>query len=306
MTPIRHPGPEGTWLVRDHLEAAFFCRVPFADMAPGVEKALDAWLALVPKNTIAWKRAGASAAEPKPYDARSLAQCKAMLTPAKIAKSDLTSFSLCGPQAFNADYSFYVVGSRELTGPEAIETEANLLEISFPTEHLQPVGNEAFVSFVRSVAEALPYSAGYASLALAYNAESHVGAAGEIIAPLALRHHGLDVHRHAYTRYDLADLSPGARWLTFLGEKLVNQLGGVEALKARVPSVTVEPVGAGLMLRAGAEPEIGDVNEGRNTPLLRTVAHAIEPVTMFGCRELLPLFAENPDTLDRWERRFWN
>lgn len=306
MTPIRHPGPEDTWLVRDHLEVAYYCRVPFAQMAAGVDTVLSEWLKLVPKSSLAWTRGSANASEPKPYTARTLNQCKALLVPAKIAKRDLTSFSLCGPQAFNPDYWFYAAGSRELTGPDAIETEANLVEMRLPTEFLKTAGAAAFCAFVKAAGAALPYSAGYASIALGYNAESHVGAAGEIIAPLALRYHGLDVHRHAYTRYDIADLSLGARWLTFLGPKQVEQLGGAAALTASLPGVLVEAVGHGVMLQAGAEPEIGDVNSQQDTPLLRLVAKAIEPVTLFGCRELLPLFADNPDTLDRWERRFWN
>jgi len=306
MTPIRHPGPEGTWLVRDHLEAVLFCRVNFVDMAEGARAAFDRWLDAVPRNALKWARIGGNAAEPKPFGATTIARCVDQLSPAKAAKREVSSFTLCGPQPYNSDYWFAAVGSADLFGPDAIDTEANFIEMRFPTEYLAERGVEPFVALMKDIAAGLPYSSGYASVALGYNAESHVSEAAEIIAPLALRHHGYDVHRHRYVKYDIGDLSLGARWLTLLGANLVEKLGGSEALAKQLPGIGVEPAGAGLMLRAGEQPEIGDVNAQQGTPLLRMVAKAVEPVTLFGCQELLPLFVGNPETLDRWERRFFS
>jgi hypothetical protein len=58
------------------------------------------------------------------------------------------------------------------------------------------------------------------------------------------------------------------------------------------------------MIRAGDMPEIGDVNKRQGTPLLREVAAALEPVSVFDDPALLGNFANHDeDLLKRWERR---
>jgi len=100
----------------------------------------------------------------------------------------------------------------------------------------------------------------------------------------------------------------GARWLSFLGPTIIEQLGGFEALsKAFVDPVTIEKVGHGIMIRAGKEPEIGDVNRQVDTPLLREVAKILEPITLFREEALIGLDFADPDEddfLEQWEHRF--
>ena len=156
----------------------------------------------------------------------------------------------------------------------------------------------------RGFAADLPYSSGYASPALSFIAESKLPAAGKVIVPAAFRHPGYDVHDNQDTRGFIGGRVIGARWLTFLGPELVKQLGGKKALAAALPGVTVVPAGHGVMLRAGTEPELGDSNRRIDTPLLRSVARMLEPVTFFENTQLKGLFGGDLDRLDRWERRF--
>jgi len=89
-----------------------------------------------------------------------------------------------------------------------------------------------------------------------------------------------------------------------LGNNLVDRLGGKAALEAKLAHGVDVVAGKQGLLRAGQEPEIGDVNRQQSTPLLASVAHAIEPVSYFGDKALIALLG-GPDARTRWERRFW-
>jgi hypothetical protein len=66
--------------------------------------------------------------------------------------------------------------------------------------------------------------------------------------------------------------------------------------------IEVAPIRAGVMLRAGKCPEVGDVNRRERLPLLRAMAKVLEPVTLFKDGFLNNIFVD-VDQLLRWERR---
>jgi hypothetical protein len=150
----------------------------------------------------------------------------------------------------------------------------------------------------------LPYISGYTSPALHWVLTRGM----DKIRALAARHPGFDVARNSKTRYWIGDHARGARWVTFLGPALGERLGGPPAMaKDLGTSIDVTTVGEGTMIRAGAEPELGDVNKNIGLPLLRKVAKLIEPVTMFNERALVMCeFFDGYDDpfLEKWERRF--
>lgn len=300
MPTIRIPGPAGGLLARDNWVIAFFLPDPFLPAVAAVRAVFDHWRATVPADTLKWAIVGASAEEVKPVESKTLTQCGAMLDPAKAGKRKTTAFDLFGPEPDCPGHRFEVVGHS--TPAEGLAVgRAGLVEARFPTEFLSPA---AVVEFAGRVAMLLPYVSGYVAPALGFGPGVNVYDVGRAIRGLAFRHPGYDVPRNEYTRFDLGDRSVGARWLTFLGPQLVEHLGGRNAIAAADPGVTVAPAGQGVVLQAGAEPEIGDVNRRVGTPLLRVVARAIEPVTMFENRGLEAVFGDDPDTLERWERRF--
>jgi hypothetical protein len=91
-----------------------------------------------------------------------------------------------------------------------------------------------------------------------------------------------------------------------LSTALIDELGGIDSLRDKLlDGVEIINRTHGVLLRAGRTPEIGDVNRNQTTPLLASVAHAIEAVTYFGDNSLLPFFGNDAARRDRWERRFW-
>ena len=288
-------------LARDNYVIAFFLPDPFPGVAEAVLAAFNLWRSVVPAAALGWRLVGATAEEAKPIGAKTIAQCVSMLDPAKAAKREITAFSLFGPQSNTPDHRFNVVGER-MVGSGFTANLVGLIEIWIPNDFQTA---SVVADFARRLAEFLPYLSGYAAPALAFSPAVDVHAAGRAIRGLAFRHPGYDVPRNETTRFYIGKQSIGARWLTFLGPQLIEQLGGPNALANAVPGISLKPAGAGLMLQAGIEPEIGDVNRRVETPLLRVLARALEPVTLFGNRGLEPVFGD-ADALDRWERRLLN
>jgi hypothetical protein len=293
---------DGQVLARNNWVIAFFLPNPFGSIARAAQSVFDLWRTIVPNESLTFAMVGASADEAKAVGAKTLAQCRAMLDPAKAERREITAFDIFGPQPENPDHMFSIVGNRE-KGTGFLADEVGLVEIWCPTEFMAPLG---VADFACRIGGLVPYLSGYAAPAITYGPVGDAYAAGRVIKGLALRHPGYDVASNDDIHLDLGELSVGARWVTFLGPRLVERCGGNDALAKALPGVTVASVGHGVMLRAGDEPEIGDVNRRHGTPLLRLVARAIEPVTKFGNRALQPLLGDDPDALDRWERRFLN
>ena len=302
MPIIRKVAGDGTLVARDNFLIAFFCPVPFPKMASATKVAFDRWLAVVPDDAVKWAVVGSTATQRKKAGAKTIEQCAAMLDASAAAKRPLTTFQIGGPQEWNADHWFRVIGHKSL-GPGREIRYSNLVEVWLPTEFVEAHRPDV-VELARGFAEVLPYSSGYASPALSFPADSRIPEAARVIAPAAMRYPGYEVHHNMPTSFMLRGRVVGARWLTFLGPDLVQQLGGQKALASVLPGVAVEPAGHGLMLRAGAEPELGDTNKQIDTPLLRVVGRVLESVTFFGNNQVDGLLGSDPDRLDRWERRF--
>ena len=303
MPPVRHFDEDGDLIVRDGFLLVFFAKRSFEEFAPGVAILLDIWLKTLPKDALQWAKIGANAEDTSPINKNSLERCRKLLDLKKV-KNNLTAFSVEGPEKVNPGFRFEVVGTTDIATDES-KAETNLVEMRFPTEFVER-DVEAFVSFVVDAAGFIPFDSGYCSPALNFAAEGMLRTAAAVMVPLGLRHPGYDLNRNRRTRFALGRRSRGARWITFLADSLVNELGGEEALRGRLdPGVEMISLHESLVLRAGSYPEVGDVNRNERLPLLRSVAQAIEPVSFFGDTRLeTGVFRGDVDKFQRWERRF--
>ena len=95
----------------------------------------------------------------------------------------------------------------------------------------------------------------------------------------------------------------GPAWVTFLGQPVLGELGGVEGLRARLssPSTTVEPLkGDRAVITLGPWPEAGDTEAGLLLPEYRELARVLEP-WLYHSRGG---YYFPKDIWQRWERRF--
>jgi Protein of unknown function (DUF3396) len=109
---------------------------------------------------------------------------------------------------------------------------------------------------------------------------------------LLSRHPGLDVYFPAHTSgmFRVGELPSGeleyiplvkrASWTTALHELTVDYLGGADKIRAELADesrIRVVSLPHGLIIQAGARPQLGDLNKGDYLPLQRRVAKVLRP-----------------------------
>jgi len=121
---------------------------------------------------------------------------------------------------------------------------------------------------------AFPFRCGHVGLALCWN-DLSVDRDIEVprlIGPHLKRYPGFT----SATPEELCDQDPlpPVNWLTLLGPAVVKPLGGIAAIRkklASTKSISVMPLGKGVLIRAGDLPQLGDTKRGDDLPLYRKV-----------------------------------
>ncbi len=300
METIQYHNEDDEIIARNNLVAVFFSQAPYDTFSPEIEQVFDAWTNTVPPDALAWSLLGEHATTLKPFNTQTIGKCKSILDPAQVRKREISCFEISGPEKYGPSYAFITVGSHETD-----EDIANFVEMRFPTEFIQTGGIRSFIDFIVKCASLLPYDSGYASYSLCWGIESEKDKAGEIIVPLALTNHGYDINTNDWTRFNIGRKSRGARWMTFVGNALLNKIGSRGEMKNRLgDGIEIIKAGKGLAFQAGNMPESGKEGENESLPLLRSVAALIEPISLFNDMGLEVLFNKDAEKIDRWEKRF--
>jgi hypothetical protein len=129
------------------------------------------------------------------------------------------------------------------------------------------------------LARELPFSFGYASLAFVSPRGRWYAVRQELLGSLG-RYLGMDFYRLSDTSRVIGTGARGAYWLTFLGQPLLGQLGGVEGLRHELsfPEVSFEPMeGERLLLTLGEWPDVIDTAQEQYVPHYRALARLLEP-----------------------------
>ncbi len=155
---------------------------------------------------------------------------------------------------------------------------ANVVSASFPIS-LASADLAAFKALFVHACSVLPMRSGHAGLALecsryeAEDSETHAWAIG-------MRMRGLDISRIPLDCQAVGvDGLKGVGWLTALGHPLIEQLGGLPALRKGWPKdITVIETPHGVVIQAGEQPQLGDVNRGDSLALYRAVYKKVAPL----------------------------
>jgi hypothetical protein len=122
-----------------------------------------------------------------------------------------------------------------------------------------------------------------------------------------------DMLRHPGIHLDVEGPSLGTRingvhWLNFLGPPVLDELGGVSGLRARLrsPTPTVQELGGErALVTLGDRPEAGDLAHGRTLPAYRELARLLEPfLSSTTASHRLHLEGFTAEESLRWVRRF--
>lgn len=295
----------GITYLRTGIVVAFFLRKPLHENIEGVLQVFEMYLSAIPTDAIKWAGIGAGSEEWRPFTKNTFDKCRSAMVPSTVKKRAMTAIEIAGSdQAGDAPiYAFTLIGAKpDMDAPN----EMDLVEMCFPSTFADPASVEKFVATLREMATKLNFVSGYASPALLY---SEVGEGKAMVESrgLAMRYPGLDVQKNKLGCMDIDHRIRGARWVTFLGADILKKLGGQKKLRAVLSAdISIDILLAGVMIRSGTEPELGDRNMQLDTPLLRSLAKALEPVTMFMEPVLLASYFADRDEamLTAWERRF--
>ncbi|MBV1860452.1 MAG: DUF3396 domain-containing protein [Nannocystaceae bacterium] len=277
VLPLRF-APRGTTIARDGIVVVLFIRESHIDVAPKVGALFDAFDAYVGGDKLTHILA---AEQWKPLTPRRRASARKRMSPA-AATGLPNHFVLCkgpGSEYEVGEYAFRYIGNE--IGTEGTEDRASSIELWLPTEFAQERGLERFAEDVLELAALVPFSSGYCSLAINYEAHVVTTVESKLTPALAMRHPGFDLHNTANTQLQIGDHLRGAYWLTLIGPTALEELSlDAEGVRAAFqdPEISVHELDAGVAVVAGDELRPGDVNQGDALPLHRKVAALLEPV----------------------------
>lgn len=156
----------------------------------------------------------------------------------------------------------------------------SLLSATVPTEYLVAQGPAKVRELALKMASRLRFSSGHAGLAIRFYWP--LRRSDESFRAELSRYPGIDSRpappwpweSRGGTRLD------GIHWLNFIGQPLLDQMGGAESLRSRIqcPDSLVQKLeGNRLLISLGREPEAGDRNLGHDLPAYGELARALGP-----------------------------
>ncbi|MFP2923615.1 type VI immunity family protein [Pyxidicoccus sp. 3LG] len=163
-------------------------------------------------------------------------------------------------------------------GWQGHEEAVSAAAFTLPTEFLLEHGPSQVRDLALALAAELPWSFGYVSPAFVSPGGLR-SPAKQALQELCLRYPGLDAYNLRATARSIGTRARGAYWLTFLGQPLLTQLGGLESLRQRLPSsITLHPMdGERVLLRLGEWPRSGDATVQEDMSPYRALAQMLEP-----------------------------
>ncbi|WP_224242234.1 DUF3396 domain-containing protein [Hyalangium gracile] len=269
------------------------------EVAPAVWRALETYRRAIPPEALGWY--GSPDGDTLPLDDKGWEHIRQKILDRPSANACNVDLEEGASEA--GGYNFEYRG-RRLDAPLFAHDEdaTSGVAFSFPTEYLLEHGPAHLRALALELARELPFSFGYASLAFVSPRGFWYAARHELIAPLS-RYLGLDLYRLDETSRVIGTHARGAYWLTFLGQPLLGQLGGIEALRDKLsfPEVSHQPMEAErLLLTLGEWPDVIDTQKAPLVPHYRALAHLLEP---FLYEERTGWFSLDKGNLRRWMRR---
>ncbi|WP_257457551.1 DUF3396 domain-containing protein [Archangium lipolyticum] len=294
---IRIHAESGYLLIRDGLTLTFYMRRAHAEVAPAVLRALGIYRSMVGPNALGLY----TDAEGNWHE---LDDAGWDHVRREILSNQRFAFHLTDASTTEDRYRFRYHG-KPLNDPSLGNKPGAVSAVSFwlPTEYLEEHGPDRVRALAIEIAALLPFCSGHAGLS--FNCETDLVGVKREVRKLCFRYPGMDIPELGYTSWEIGTRVRGPAWLTFLGQPVLGELGGVENLRARLrsPETTVQDMGAErAVIILGPWPEAGDAENGRDLPAYRELARVLEPWLFH--EKPLRGGTFTPEDLLRWERRF--
>ncbi|MDC0710408.1 DUF3396 domain-containing protein [Stigmatella sp. ncwal1] len=269
---IRFRAAHGARMIRDGLRICFYMQHPDHEIAQAVVNSLDVYLRTVGAQTLGWyvDQEG----EWCPLDEWAGETLRANLLGARVSSAILADDPSGVP-----DYQFEYYGKPlDTSSPVFDARRVSSVGFWLPTEFLEAEGPVRVRKLALELAALLPFSSGHAGLC--FNALLGYRETEEELSRLCLRYPGMDIFELESLSTRLGARLRGPAWMTFLGQPVLDELGGLDMLRSRLvyPRTEVQQRDDGhVVVTLGDEPEAGDTQKGRILPAYRELARVLAP-----------------------------
>lgn len=220
------------------------------------------------------------------------------------AKRDIFILKLEGGTHPNepSEYSFVLNSDEEEANP------VGALRLMLPIDFISK-SPEIFVDLVENLIKKLKFESGHAGYALNWDPEGDMEAeADQTMRFISKRFPGIDLSDLDATLIAMQNVnSPGIKcinWLTLLGNELTDMVGGVNSVKKGTVNCTVRKLDAGILIRAGEKPDIGDQNRKKKLTSYHSIGKLLARYRIGGYEIFSSGESAGENATEEWLGRF--
>ena len=185
-------------------------------------------------------------------------------------------FGFHGGESADTASEFQVSG----LGSDNVSKDLGHFQFYLPLTCFSEHHETTFTDFVLRLAQRLRPLSGYAGIGVLEMLNDYGQQPFYVtVRQIAEQFPGLEIEHHLGHDIYLAKGIKGVNWLTVLGDRWVQEIGGLDYLKIRLgEDFKLSPYDGGLMIQAGPNPQIGDVALDRWPRHYVTLAKVLKPI----------------------------
>lgn len=193
----------------------------------------------------------------------------------------------------------------ELEGLGPVDSEednaSGFVEISLPLSFVESRSADEIAGQMVALAENVPFLCGTAGF-IFQRSPYAFNTVADRMAALSARFEGVDVTGNVRMRYWATHGLPNLNWMTFIGDTMLEKLGGRQTLARLLPpACSANELSFGMVCRASEAPSLGDRHRGtEDLAPWRDLNSVLQPI-----RYVSPRAAFHPRLFDRERTQAW-